>query len=86
MQVNGRLTLSALQTKPDTSANSVDQDETVHNELAQLVLHGLPFCFHFTDDHICSNGHIQIQGWKLPFHKYSSERVNSIILTGYEKA
>ena len=35
---NHFLTLSALQTKTDTFANSVDPDETAYNELT----HGLP--------------------------------------------
>ena len=38
------LTLSALQTKIDSFANSVDPDETAHNEPSHLDLHCLPFC------------------------------------------
>ena len=34
-----------LQTKIDTRANSVDQDEMGCNELSHLDLHCLPFCF-----------------------------------------
>ena len=37
------LTFSALQTSPDTCANSADPDETAHNQ----NLHRLPFCFDF---------------------------------------
>ena len=37
------LTLSALQTKTDTFANSVDPDEMAHNEPSQQDLHCLPF-------------------------------------------
>ena len=33
------LTLSALQTKPDTCANSVDPDETARNEPSHQDLH-----------------------------------------------
>ena len=42
------LTLSAQKTKTDTFENSVDPDETAHNELSQQDLHYLPFCSSFT--------------------------------------
>ena len=45
--LNLLLTLSALQTKTYTFANSVDPDETAHKELSHLGLHCLPFCFWF---------------------------------------
>ena len=38
--------LSALQTKPDACANSVDPDETA-SEPSHQDLHCLPFCFDF---------------------------------------
>ena len=37
-----------MYTKIDTFANSVDPDETVHNEPSYLVLHRLPFSSRFT--------------------------------------
>ena len=42
-----RLTFSALQTKTDICANSVDPDTTVRDEPSHQGLHGLPFCFSF---------------------------------------
>ena len=39
------LTFSALQTKTDTCANSVDPDEMAHNEPSHQGLHYLLFCF-----------------------------------------
>ena len=41
------LTHSALQTKPGTCANSVDPDETAHNEPSHQDLHCLTFRFDF---------------------------------------
>ena len=41
------LTLSASQTKPDTSSNSIDPDETAHNESSHQDLHCLQFWFDF---------------------------------------
>ena len=38
------LTLSALQTVTDTFANSVDPDETAHNEPSHQHLHCILFC------------------------------------------
>ena len=37
--------LSARQTKTNISANSVDPDETAHNEPSYHDLLSLPFCF-----------------------------------------
>ena len=37
------INISSLQTKKDTSANSVDPDEMAHNERSNKVLHS--FCF-----------------------------------------
>ena len=37
--------LSTMQTEPDTYANSVDPDETTHNEPSHQTLHCLPFYF-----------------------------------------
>ena len=51
------LTLLAVQTKTDNSANSVYQEEPSHQDL-----YCLPFCFQFlTETLISNNGHIQIQ-------------------------
>ena len=73
---NEMFTLSAPQTKPNTSANREDPDETAHNEPSHLNLHCLPFRFQFfTDTPICNNGHIQIQGWKSTIHKYKGETI-----------
>ena len=44
--MDDELTLSALQTKHDTCANSVDPNETAHYELSHQDLHWLPFCFY----------------------------------------
>ena len=41
------LTLSALQTRPDTRTNNVDPDETAHNVLSHQDLHCLPFVLIF---------------------------------------
>ena len=39
------LTLSSLQTNMDTFVNSVDPDETAHNEPSHQDLHCLPFYY-----------------------------------------
>ena len=38
-----KITLSVLQTKQNTYANSIDPDEMAHNEQSHLDLHCLPF-------------------------------------------
>ena len=40
-------TLSSLQTRTDTFANSLDPNETARNEPSHPDLHSLPFCFGF---------------------------------------
>ena len=58
--VEDLLTLSFLQTKTDTFANSADPDETAHTELYHLDLHCLPFCFFIFDRHP------HLQQWMCP--------------------
>ena len=41
------LTLSSLQTKTDSCANSVGPAETAHKESSHVDLHCLPFCIRF---------------------------------------
>ena len=63
-------TLSSLQTKQDTIANSVDPDETAR--------YCLPFCYCFlTQTPICNNGCFRIQRWKSSFQKLRDERVST---------
>ena len=65
-----------MQTKTDICANSIDPDETAHNEPSHQDLHFLSFCFSFlTETHICTSAHVQIQGWKSPLQKLRDERV-----------
>ena len=59
------LTLSAMSTKTDTFANSVDPAETAHNEPSYQDLHDLPACSWFTPHncyHFSSNWFVQMQG------------------------
>ena len=57
-------------------ANCVDPDEVAHPELSHHYLHCLPFHFLVqTENPICINGHVQIQGWKSPLWKFKDERV-----------
>ena len=49
MDLSKSITLSALQTKTDTCANSVDPDEMALNEPFHLDLHCLPFWFLILD-------------------------------------
>ena len=42
-----RLNHSAQQTNTNSCGNSVDPDETAHNELSHQDLHCLPFCLLF---------------------------------------
>ena len=71
-----RLTLSVLQTKTDTCANSVDPDETACNKLSHQDLHCLPSYYLFWTEipKICISGHVKIR-WKSPLEKLRDERV-----------
>ena len=63
------LTLTSLQTKTVTFANSADPDKMAHIEPSCLDLHCLPFCWFMVDTPICNNGCAQNQRWKSPLHK-----------------
>ena len=58
--VIGTLTLSAPQTKTDTSTNSVDPNESACNSLFAIL-----FWF-YTKTPILGHGHVHIQRWNSP--------------------
>ena len=72
------LTLSTLQTRTDTFANSVDPDEMAYNEPSHLDLHCLPFCSCFITNTL-QNGHARIQRWMSPLQKLRGERINNCL-------
>ena len=52
--------------------------------IIQTKLFG-PLDFELSRFHcICNNGHIQIQWWKSPFHKFRVERVNRFHISGLD--
>ena len=57
-----KLTLSVLQSKSDTCANSVDPVETGRNESI------------LTETPICNSGRVHIQGWNIPLQKLRDAR------------
>ena len=63
-------------------SNSVDPDETVHNEQSHSDLRFFLFFFSLfnssflTDIPTCNNGRVQIQERKRPLQKLRDERVN----------
>ena len=70
-----KLTVSALLTKTDTFANSVDPDETTISSGSTL------FALRFkTVNPVCISENVEIQGWKCPFQKFWVKCIlNSII-------
>ena len=70
------LTLSALNTKTDALSNSVDPDETAHNEPSHLDIHCLPMFLIYNCHPFDSNGYVQMQRWKSLFQKLRVERVD----------
>ena len=71
---NDYLTLSALQAKTSTFANSVDPDEMARNEPSHQDLPCLSFCVDFCLTlPICYNGYVQIQRRKNSIQKLKGE-------------
>ena len=64
------LTLSALQTKTNTFANSIGTDETTLWQAFAILI------FVFCSTPICNCGHVQNQSWKRPVQKPLGVMVN----------
>ena len=77
------VTLSALQIKTYTTANSVDSDGTAHNDVSHQTIKSLPFNLDYfmSDVPTFNNAHIQIKRQKSPIQKLREEMVKLKFLT-----